>query len=254
MFFFLSKFLQYLYSPLFWAIICFILAIVLKKDKAKKFFKITSFVLILVFSNPFLANMMLGIWETERAEIEKLEPRYSYGIVLTGMISQNSADEPINFGNSTDRILYALQLYHAGRIDKIYISGGSGLVFGQEQKESELLKNYLVSINVPAEDIIIETESKNTYENAQRAAEILQPTSNNDTYLLITSASHFRRSAKCFEAAGFAFDAFPVDQNYVSPSFVPDAWLIPQISALATWNMLFHEMVGYVIYDWCGHY
>ncbi|MBQ4010064.1 MAG: YdcF family protein, partial [Bacteroidales bacterium] len=176
------------------------------------------------------------------------------GIVLTGMIFYDSENDKIEFGQSTDRILEAVRLYYTGHIEKIFISGGSGLLLDQTHKESQLLKDYLTSINVPEEDIIIETESRNTHENAVEAAKVLRPTESSDTYLLITSASHFRRAAKCFENEGFSFDSYPVDYCSRKLGSNPETWLIPAPSAFSTWNMLIHEIAGYVMYDWSGYF
>ena len=254
MFFALSKILQYLYSPLIWIVILFILSISIKKEKRKKGLRITVFVMLLIFSNPLIINVCLSSWEQERTPETELAECYDYGIVLTGMIFYDTENDKIEFGQSTDRILEAVRLYYAGRIEKIFISGGSGLLLDQTHKESQLLKDYLTSINVPEEDIIIETESRNTHENAVEAAKFLRPTESSDTYLLITSASHFRRAAKCFENEGFTFDSYPVDYCSRNIGANPETWLIPAPYAFATWNMLIHEIAGYVMYDWCGYF
>ncbi len=254
MFFWLSKILQYLISPLTWIVIIFILSFCFKSEKTKKGLRITVFVLLLIFTNPLLVNVCLNAWEQDRTPETELTERYDYGIVLTGMIFYDSQNDKIEFGQSTDRILEAVRLYYAGRINKIFISGGSGLLLDQTHKESQLLKDYLKSINVPEEDIIIETESRNTHENAVEAAKVLRPTESSDTYLLITSASHFRRAAKCFENEGFTFDSYPVDYCSRKICANPETWLIPAPSAFTTWNMLLHEIAGYVMYDWSGYF
>jgi len=254
MFFWLSKILQYLISPLTWIIIIFILSLCLKNEKTKRILKIVAVSMLLVFSNPLIVNLCLGAWEQDRTPETELAECYDYGIVLTGMIFYDTESEKIEFGQSTDRILEAVKLYYEGRIDKIFISGGSGLLLDQRHKESQLLKEYLISINVPEEDIIIETESRNTHENAVEAAKILKPTENRGTYLLITSASHFRRAARCFENEGFTFDSYPVDYCSREIGANPETWLIPAPSAFATWNMLLHEITGYIIYDITGYF
>lgn len=254
MFFWLSKILQYLISPLTWIVIIFILSFCFKSEKLKKGLRITVFVLLLIFTNPLIVNVCLDAWEQERTPETELAECYDYGIVLTGMILYDTENDKIEFGQSTDRILEAVRLYYAGRINKIFISGGSGLLLDQTHKESQLLKDYLTSINVPEEDIIIETESRNTHENAVEAAKILHPTESSDTYLLITSASHFRRAAKCFENEGFTFNSYPVDYCSRKLGVNPETWLIPAPSAFSTWNMLIHEIAGYVMYDWSGYF
>ena len=199
MFFWLSKILQYLISPLTWIVIIFILSFCFKSEKAKKGLRITVFVLLLIFTNPLLVNICLDAWEQDRTPETELTERYDYGIVLTGMIFYDTEYDKIEFGQSTDRILEAVRLYYAGRINKIFISGGSGLLLDQTHKESQLLKDYLTSINVPEEDIIIETESRNTHENATEAAKMLHPTENSHTYLFPLKVRFRQSGTKNFQ-------------------------------------------------------
>lgn len=160
----------------------------------------------------------------------------------------------INFGKSADRLFSALQLYYNGRFDKFFITGGSGFILDQETKESVILKDYLLSINVPESDIIIETESRNTHENASESAKILNPNESNESYLLITSAFHMRRAAKCFENEGFVFDTYSTDTYYHKTTWNLETTIIPSAGAFTTWSMLLHEIIGYIMYDWTGYF
>ncbi|NLA24696.1 MAG: YdcF family protein, partial [Bacteroidales bacterium] len=193
-------------------------------------------------------------WEVKTIDKTELKPKYDYGILLTGMITYDAKFERINFLRSNDRLLQTLDLYYDGIIDKIFIVGGSGELLNQKHREAEILQDYLLHIGVPPEDIIIETESKNTHENAVNAALILEPNENNDTYLLITSAFHMRRSIGCFKKAGFQDFDYYVANRFAGPiRFSPDHSLIPHASALEKWNLLIHEITGYVIYKIMGY-
>ena len=61
-----------------------------------------------------------------------------------------------------------------------------GLFLGNERKEAENLKSILTLANVPETDILIEKESRNTYENARYSAQILKKEFPGADFLLIT--------------------------------------------------------------------
>lgn len=251
MFFYLSKIFQYLFSPTIWIIVLFAISLILKEEKTAKNLRIIAFVMLLFFSNPFIFYEFMRAWEPEAKQKTEIKDHYDYGIVLTGMMTYDAKYERINFKSSSDRLLQALELYKEGRIGKIFISGGSGDVFNQKDKESAILKDFLLKLGFPDEDIIIEPESKNTYENAVEAAKMLKPGENEDTYLLITSAFHMRRAEGCFKKQGFVFDTYVTDRYSGKRIFTPDLF-VPKPEILNNWTLLVHEVSGYLIYDVTG--
>lgn len=253
MFFILSKLLRFLISPIIWIVVLFLLAIIFKKKTFSKKFLLISLSLLIFFSNPFIFHETMRLWEPKLVQKKDLKPKYSYGIVLTGMLSYTKEYSRINFNSASDRIFQALELYKEGIIEKIFISGGSGAVLNQENKEAIILKDYLILIGIPNEDIIIEPYSKNTHENALEAAKYLNPKENNETYLLITSAYHLRRAAACFKKQGFSFDIYPTDFYTGKRSFAPDMLIIPKAEAISGWTTLIHELSGYIVYKIAGY-
>jgi uncharacterized SAM-binding protein YcdF (DUF218 family) len=201
----------------------------------------------------FIQDEFMRWWEVDTTPKSELKKTYDYGIVLTGMLSYDSKYERINFLRSTDRILQALELYKDGYIKKIFITGGSGKILNQEHKESVILYNYLVKIGIPAEDIIIEQKSRNTYENAVESAKILKPETNSDSYLLITSAFHMRRANSCFTKAGFCCDVYVTDRYAGDRRFTFDHLIVPNIHAFDRWTVLIHEISGYIMYKIMGY-
>ncbi len=251
MFFYLSKIFQYLFSPTIWIIVLFAISLILKEKNTPKNLRIIAFVMLIFFSNPFIFHEFMRAWEPEAKQKSEIKEYYDYGIVLTGMMTYDEKYDRINFKSSSDRLLQALELYNEGRIGKIFISGGSGEVFNQQHKESEILKDFIIKLGIPEEDIIIETQSKNTYENAVEAARILKPGSNNSSFLLITSAFHMRRAAGCFKKQGFEFDTYVTDRYSGKRLIMPDLF-VPKPEILNNWTLLVHEVSGYIIYDITG--
>lgn len=253
MFFIFSKIFQYIFSPTIWIIVIFIVSIFIKKQKAKKVLRIIGFSMLIFFSTPFVFFEFMRVWEPKAKFKSELKPQYDYGIVLTGMITYDPKYERINFNSSSDRLWQTIELYKEGYLDKIFITGGSGEVFNQNFKESKILKDYLIKFGIPEEDILIEINSKNTYENAVETAKILKPKENRHKYLLITSAYHMRRSAACFKKQGFEFDTYVTDRYAGKRIFNGDLF-IPKSEILQNWTLLIHEVSGYVIYWITGKY
>ena len=210
---------------------------------------IIAFILFIGFSNTFLLDNMMRLWEVPTVKESNLKGTYDIGIVLGGMLSYDSQLDRLQFSRGVDRLTQAVQLYKDGIIKKIFITSGSGSISYPEIKEAPLLKRYLKTINIPDEDIIVESESKNTHENATFSAPIIKKIAPNGRYLLITSAFHMRRSIGCFNKAGINTTPFSTDRYSGGPrrwSF--DFLFIPNIEALQAWNVLIHEMTGYLVY------
>lgn len=96
-------------------------------------------------------------------------------------------------------------------------------------------------------DIVVESESRSTAENAQRVREILQA----DTIVLVTSAYHMRRAGRSFRRAGFTVLPAPVAYRADHRPFHP-AQLLPTADALldsATW---LRELLGSLWYSLRG--
>lgn len=248
MFFYLSKIFQYLLSPTIWIIVLFGLSIILKEKPLIKRLRIIAFSMLVFFTNPFIFHEFMRAWEPDAVQKTELEETYDYGIVLSGMITYDDKYSRINFKSSSDRLLQAIELYQDGVIEKLFITGGSGEIFNQKHKESEILKEYLILLGIPPDDIIIEKNSKNTYENAVESAKILKPKESNDTYLLITSAYHMRRAVGCFEKQGFELDTYVTDRYSGKRKFTLDQLFVPKAETLNGWTLLIHETSGYVIY------
>ena len=249
MFFYCSKILAFIITPLVWIIGLFIYSLITENKKRKRRSFIIAIILLIVLSNTFLLDNMMRIWEIPTIQESDLKGKYDVGIVLGGMISYDSQLDRLQFSKGVDRLLQAVQLYEDGNIKKILITSGSGSITYPELKESPLIKKYLQTIHIPEEDIIIESESKNTRENALFTAPILNKVAPNGRYILITSAFHMRRSLGCFNKVGIKATPFSTDRYSGGPRrWALDFLFIPNPETFAASNVLIHEMIGYWVY------
>ncbi len=248
MFFFLSKTLNILLNPLVWILVLLLLALL--NRYRRKFYLTTATLTFLILSNPFISNLFMGWLEYPQKPVEKA---YKIGVVLTGMIDPFvKTEQQVAFSGGADRFTETLRLYHLGYIEKILISGGSGLLLDKNFSESPQLGELAAILGVLPGDLILESNSRNTYENAKFTSPILKELSGNEEVLLITSAFHMRRAVACFRKQGINVVPYPVD--FRSSKVVVDYNLwIPGSGAIDGWKIIVKELAGMVAYKMAGY-
>ena len=254
MFFFISKLLTFILMPYSQMVAWFLLALFLKNGVLKKRFFYLGIIYLLFFSNRFIANEVLSIWEIPPSPIASLELNYTAGIVLGGVT--NADKEPrdrVYFYAGADRITHAVQLYKQGIIKKILVSGGSSKLINNDIKEAHNLHTFLIMCGIPDHDIIVEDKARNTYENARFSAEILEKEFPGEKHLVITSAFHLRRAIGCFRKTGLDVEGFSTDFHAKERQYTPDKFLIPDISAFTDWQLIIREWLGFFFYKISGY-
>lgn len=252
MFFILSKILAFLITPMVWIISCFIYAYFTKNElRKKKFFKI-GLILMLLFSNSFILDEAVRVWEIPATEFEDVKA-CEYGIVLGGMSVYDKHMDRAQFYRGVDRLIQTVELYRLKKIKKIIFTGGSGRILHPDMKEGNYVKRYMLYMGIPQKDFIIESESNNTHENALFTKKIIDEKKLKGDFLLITSAFHMRRSIGCFKKANISVVPYSTDRFGGPRKFEFDHLFIPNVSSLNDWTMLIHEWVGYVVYKIKGY-
>lgn len=253
MFFFLSKVLTFLVSPMVWFFALFIWAIRTKDERKKKKLFIWAFSVIYICCNSFIVDELARAWEPVTPDYYLTDEKYDMAIILGGVGSIDERQNRINFGASGDRLFQTLELYHRGRVKQIMFTGGSGSLRYPTHKEGAYIKKYLHIIHVPDSAVIIENESKNTYENAVFSKKILDSLQFKGSVLLVTSAFHMPRAMAVFKKAGYT-NVTPYLTNRMSGPrrFDWDFCLLPNPEALSNLNMLIHEWIGYAVYKMRG--
>lgn len=255
MFFILSKTVYYVLMPQVWILLLLIYALFTKSQLRRKRILIITLSAFFIFTNEFLANEALLAWEEEPVPIASLSDGYT-AIVLTGVTNSGKAStDRVYFGRGADRLLHTVQLYKAGKIQSILISGGSGSLTGHDIPEADQLKKVFLYCGVPEKDIVLENKSRNTHESAVYCKNLIDQRRIKSKFLLITSAFHMKRSEGCFRKAGISTKIYPVDYYTKDrqKTWSPDSWLIPSSDAMSKWALLMHEITGYVTYNVMGY-
>jgi len=253
MFFYLSKILVFLISPSFWVFFLLIWSIKTKIEGRAKKLLITGLSILYICSNSFIVDELFRFYEPASKDFD-YSKKYTGAIVLGGVGSIDMRLQKINFGYSADRLFQALPLAYSKNIGTVIFTGGSGSIEYPDHKEAIYVKKYLKSIHFPDSSIIIEYNSRNTYENAIFTKHIVDSINPNGNYLLITSAYHMPRSLAVFKKAGYK-NITPFITNKVSgPRRITFYHLfIPYKDAFFSLQYLIHEWVGFLAYKIKGY-
>jgi len=176
------------------------------------------------------------------------------GIVMLGgaVDTHISSDRnTLTLNEAAERLTATIELGRRFPSARIFLSGGAAHLTGNAaMTESEVARNMLVAMGIPASRIEMEERSRNTCENATESAASVKPKPG-ETWLLVTSASHMPRSMACFRAAGFDITAYPVDYRTRGPADLirPAETLANGLEAA---DLAAHEWVGLVTYRAAG--
>ena len=254
MFFIISKILYFIFTPILWIVVLLLCSLFSKNTLLKRKTFIAGVISIFFFSNTFVFEEVMRLWEIPGTLSNQLDSTYEAGIVLGGMMRKDNELDRIQFYRSSDRLLQCIELYKKGIVKKIFVAAGSGSLEFPEDKEAYYVEHFLLTIGIPRADFILENQSRNTHENALFAKHftdsIFAP---NTKFLLITSASHMRRAKACFDKEGVIVQSYSTDRLSSPRNFTLQAILIPEADILCSWNVFFHETLGYLIYKLQGY-
>ncbi|OAF17916.1 hypothetical protein AXW67_07235 [Bradyrhizobium neotropicale] len=112
--------------------------------------------------------------------------------------------------HAADRILAPAELARRYPNARIVFTGGNSDLISGDAKEADWSGIALENIGIPKERLILERNSRNTYENALLTKQLVAPKPG-ERWLLVTSAFHMPRSVGLFRKVGFDVEAYPVD-------------------------------------------
>lgn len=203
-------------------------------------------------ATPLVARMSLGALEQRYPVLTaETSPTADIAIVLGGGTRGPAAPRPgADLGEASDRVLFAAELYRAGKARRIVVSGGN-LPWGAEtEPEAETIRKLLIFWGVPETAIVAAGGSRTTAENA-REVQALWPQLGASSALLVTSASHMPRALAAFRKAGLPVTPAATDVRIVHQPFdLLD--LLPDSDALDQTSDAVKEVIGSFIYGLRG--
>ncbi|MCW3849159.1 YdcF family protein [Sphingomonas sp. LB-2] len=127
------------------------------------------------------------------------------GIVLGAGVTNGKPSAPF-----VARIDYAVQLYKAGRVRRLLMSGGP--IMGQRE-EALVGRDRAMALGVPADAILIEPKSWTTYLNFVESKQVMDA-NGATTALVITEPFHMMRSLRMARDLGMNVQGEPTPRSF----------------------------------------
>ena len=252
MFLFLSKLLTPLVYPLGAAAVLWAAAALLRwrgRPAAARRALLAGVAVVLAASNPPAAGLLLGSLESRHPPMPVEEyPRADAIVVLGGSTLPPLPPRlEVEVTGSFDRVLHGLRLLRAGKAPRLILSGGAiPWLAGTDLPEAERMARLAAEYGVEPGQLLLESRSRNTRENAEQTRRLLRE-HGLKRVLLVTSARHMPRAAAVFRKAGVDLVPAPTDFRIAARPFSP--WrLLPDMEALDASSRAVKEYAGLVVY------
>lgn len=253
MFFFLSKTLDILLTPIFWVFFLLVIYTVFRRRKHSIRLVFASLLILFLISNFVVVNSLVNAWEIQPKPYPT--ETYDIGIVLTGVTDGNrDPKDRTYFTKGAERITTPLELYKKGILKKILITGGVNTFYKNSKPSALVLKSFLICQGVPETDILTEEKALNTRENALLTKTFLEKNNlMSKKTILFTSAFHMRRSEACFKKVGIICDFYPVSYYGTSNTLTIGKFIIPDAQQMHHCTKIIREIFGYLVYKTLGY-
>ena len=175
------------------------------------------------------------------------------GIIVLG----GSVDTDLSAAHTTpvvshaaDRLFAAAELSRKYPNARVVFTGGSANLVPGSAREADYSAPILENLGIPSGRLILERESRNTYENAIFTKQLVSPKPG-ERWLLVTSAFHMPRSMGIFRKAGFDVEAYPVDWRMGTREDL-FAFTNMSLDGLGRTDVAVREWIGLVVYRLAG--
>lgn len=105
-----------------------------------------------------------------------------------------------------DRLITGIHLYEQGKAPKLLLSGDNGR---KDYDEVNAMKEFVLDLKVPAEDVFMDHAGFNTYESLYRARDIFQV----EKVIIVTQKYHLLRALYIAEILGIEAYGVPADRH-----------------------------------------
>ena len=212
---------------------------------------VLSLAIVWLLGSPVTATIASGLLESWHQPFDRTTTaRFDAVVVLGAGVEAKGSLRPSDqlSGISMQRTLCGVDRFTEGRAPRLVLSGGDATIFGEGPKESVEMQRLAVRLGVPENAILLEDQSRTTYENAVGVKRVL----GQGSILLVTSASHMARAVGLFRQQGFTVTPAPCSYRVQD---WPGIWssldlfdILPSLGALDKFTNAFVEAVGTITY------
>lgn len=145
----------------------------------------------------FSITMLVFVWYLLFLQVFPVNKKCNSIIILgAGLLEGERVSKLLS-----DRIDKAISIYHAC-FDKPLIIPSGGKGEDEKISEAEAMKRYLLDKGIPEESIVLEDESKTTYENIVNSKRILDAMDGEKNTVVVSSNFHVYRALKIAKSVG----------------------------------------------------
>jgi uncharacterized SAM-binding protein YcdF (DUF218 family) len=212
------------------------------------------FVVMYIVCMPLSAQLALGTLEWGYPPMAANPETDSPLVILGGYVHPPSRSVPAGVlgTDSLFRCVRGQELYHqADESRLIVVCGGKLDPDDAGPTLAQAMHDTLVRYGVASRDIVMEDRSQNTHENARNVSELLRQRGI-ERIVLITDATHLRRSEACFQAQGIAVVPLGVNYRTLDYEWSLDS-LLPSTYAARDLRAAAHEWLGLAWYGMKGY-
>lgn len=209
---------------------------------------VAAWVLLVLLSLPAVEFLLLGSLEWQYPSRTDRPGDVQAIVVLGSGVIEGNAEgswfevDPIGQARTT----HAARCYHQGRRCLVLATGGKVDPSQPGPPCAEPMGDLLRQLGVHRDDVLIETESRTTFENARESARLLAGRGVT-RILLVSNGWHLARAVPCFQKQGLG--VVTAGCQYEATVF---RWkveqFLPRVSALSGVTLASHEWLGIAWY------
>jgi uncharacterized SAM-binding protein YcdF (DUF218 family) len=201
--------------------------------------------------------LIVGLFPVSQWVFYPLETRFTANPLLpesvTGIIVLGGGEDAlrsefwnqVEVNEGAERLLSFLALAKQYPQAKLVFTGGSGSLMDREFKGASVAEMLLQEHGLDLSRLVLEHQSRNTYENAMCSRALVNP-GPEETWVLITTAWHMPRSVGIFRKVGWPVVPYPVD-HWTDPDRLLEIGWDP-IGNLRDLKFAIKEWVGLLSY------
>lgn len=239
-------------QPLAWVLLLLICALVVggRRPRLARWLSVVATLTLAIMGWKPLADVAMRSLEGAYAAPQGDLSGFAGVVVLGGVLADDDArtQDQFQLNEAAERIVEAVRLLRRYPHLRLVFTGGDVPPRPGERVEADRARSLFESLGIGPERAQYERDSTTTWENAMYGARLLGPDIQRP-WLLVTSASHMRRSMAAFKKAGWNVTAFPVDYRSDSTT----GWFEYSLNRGAEeWRTWLREVIGYRVYQLLG--
>jgi SanA protein len=166
-------------------------------------FKMIIYLILIGLVALLLPRLITGLYAIPRTYTLVTVPTRRVAIVFGAGLRRDGSPTMV----LGDRVDAAAELYFAGKVEKLLMSGDNSTDY---YNEPEAMRQYAIQLGVPDKDIVLDYAGRRTYDTCYRARDIFQV----KEAILVTQSFHLPRAIYLCNMLGVVGVGVASDRNY----------------------------------------